>query len=1129
MDKKQLTLGSLFSGSGGFELGGILAGINPVFHSEIEPFPILVTHKRLPQVKHYGDVSKLSGAKLPPVDIITFGSPCFPEGTLVLTDEGYMPIEEVTVGMKVLTHKGRWKNVTAAGAKYGETVLLKGNHYGLECTNNHPIYSSGEKKYSPQLANGKRRNYTLLTDKKEWIAADKMKGRLWAVPCRIESLPVASPVYSGSWRQKTMPELSDSLFYFVGRWLGDGWVCNGQRSGRPAGETYGKIFLCDSLDKENELINTVRTVTERYTVCHEKSIVKVSFISQVFAEWLTDNFGKYASGKRMPGWAFGMPFSYRQSLLKGIMDSDGSPVAGKDNCYRISTISKALAESIRLLAESLGYSTTVFKTVVDKTKEIEGRIVNQHDYYTVAVTKEGKRRHLTDSLHGWYRVRSVEPTHKTKVVYNLTVEDDNSYIADGIVVHNCQDLSIAGKRAGIHEGNRSSLFFQAIRIIKEMRDATNGKYPRYCVWENVPGAFSSHGGDDFKAVLEAVIGVKEEGIEVPAPENHRWPKADVYLGDGWSVAYRVFDAQFWSVPQRRARIYLVADFAGESAGEVLFKSEGLSGYTPEGFRAWQRTAGGAEKSSGETGGRYCINTQGQSGVSVTVDHAGTLVAQDHGNHPAVLHAAGFSTEHSAKARSIGYEEEISPTLRAGVVPAAIGLYENHGMDSRFRGPLKVAQPVTATYGMGGNNQPFVVEDAECYDVRFTSEGTKNARQNCYKTNTARTIDTGGNAPDSNQGGVAVLEPKAYGICSKHSNAMMSDNPHSGFYEAATSRTLDQSGGNSVTSNQGGICVVAPAPETFDVRFTSDGMKNARGHCDPTEISRCLDTSEANPDSNHGGVAVVALEPGAASRVGGHVYADGKCGTLRANAGDNQQAVVMPETFSLQGSMIGRSEKNGPQGDGINEDVCFTLNTADRHAVAAPDPSYTISRDNHFAVSEEVSVTAVAKGPATVAVPTPDHYCTSKNSHHTVAAHEQANTLVASDWKDPPLVNDTPNDEPVYIVRRLTPVECARLQGFPDWWCADLAIQNPSDEEIAFWTEVWDTWRQVTNPKGKPKTEKQIRKWLADPYTDSAEYKLWGNGVALPCVYFVLCGIAWAVQNSENHAANCEQSDTKLLP
>lgn len=446
----------------------------------------------------------------------------------------------------------------------------------------------------------------------------------------------------------------------------------------------------------------------------------------------------------------------------------------------------------------------------------------------------------------------------------------------------CQDLSIAGKRAGIHDGDRSNLFFQAIRIIKEMRDATNGRYPRYCVWENVPGAFSSNGGNDFKAVLEAVIGVKEKGIEVPAPENHRWAKSDVYLGDGWSVAYRVFDAQYWGVPQRRARIYLVADFAGESAGEILFKSEGVSGYTPQGFRAWQGAAGGAEEGTGETGGRsdagggtLCLNTQGNSGVGITEDKALALVAQDHGNHPAVL-AAGFSTEHSAKARSIGYEEEVSPTLRAGVVPAALSV-ENHPTDGRVKiREDDTCQTLCSRAGTGGNNVPLVAEPITL-KIRSGCEG--GGKGALWQTDKSATLATNNNQ--------TLFQPeiKAFGVCSKHSNAMMSDNPHSGFYEAKTSRTLDQSGGHAISSNQGGICVVAPAPETFDVRFTSDGTKNARGHCYPTDISRCLDTSEGSPDSNHGGVAVVALEPGAASRVGGHVYSDGKSGTLRANAGD----------------------------------------------------------------------------------------------------------------------------------------------------------------------------------------------------------------------------------------------------
>lgn len=187
----------------------------------------------------------------------------------------------------------------------------------------------------------------------------------------------------------------------------------------------------------------------------------------------------------------------------------------------------------------------------------------------------------------------------------------------------CQDMSIAGKRDGL-DGSRSSLFYEAIRIVKEMRCKTNGEKPRFIVWENVPGAFSSNKGQDFKAVLEAVICVKEPAASVPAPEKKGWPDADYYVGDGWSVAYRVFDAQWWGVPQRRKRIYLVADFADQSAPEILFNSEGLSRYSAEGFRAWQRAAAGAEGCTGEAGcngagGRICLNDQGGTQMDVSED------------------------------------------------------------------------------------------------------------------------------------------------------------------------------------------------------------------------------------------------------------------------------------------------------------------------------------------------------------------------------------------------------------------------------------------------------------------------------------------------------------------------------
>ena len=557
----------------------------------------------------------------------------------------------------------------------------------------------------------------------------------------------------------------------------------------------------------------------------------------------------------------------------------------------------------------------------------------------------------------------------------------------------CTDMSVAGRRAGL-EGQQSVLFYQAIRIIKEMRCATNGRYPRYCVWENVPGAFSSNGGEDFKAVLEAVINVAEPEAQVPMPEKNRWPYADCYMGDGWSVAYRVLDAQYWGVPQRRKRIYLVADFAGRSAFDILFKSEGLSGYSAEGFRAWQRTAGSAADCAGTSG--ICLNDQGGQRMDVTDDVSATLLAEAH-HPPCVLESAGFCTEHSSKSRSIGYEEETSPTLRAGVVPAAVAL-ENHPTDCRVKiSDDGMVQTLTSRMGTGGGNVPLVMGK----------------------------------------------QTTAYGICSKDSNAMKSDNPHSGFYEADTARTLDGNGGNPAC-NQGGIAVVA---------FTQNQRNEVR------------DLGEQS--------AVVC-----------------------ANSGTKQQ------TFVLQGNMIGRSDGNGPQGDGINEDVSFTLNTVDRHAV------YAMTTGNFSQVTEDAAPTLMArdfKDPTAVCYGIGrDTFNQSKNARFSPNFDEELQpTLVA---KGPGAIQNG------YTVRRLTPTECARLQGFPDWWCDNLGIAEPMMEDIRYWYEVFETHRRITGSSAKPKSLKQIAKWLRDPHSDAAEYKMWGNGVALPCVVFVLSGIVWSARS-----------------
>ena len=707
----------------------------------------------------------------------------------------------------------------------------------------------------------------------------------------------------------------------------------------------------------------------------------------------------------------------------------------------------------------------------------------------------------------------------------------------------CQDMSIAGKRDGL-DGSRSSLFYEAIRIVKEMREKTNGEKPRFIVWENVPGAFSSNKGQDFKAVLEAVIGVKEPAAQVPAPDKRGWPNADYYVGDGWSVAYRVLDAQWWGVPQRRARIFLVADFAGQSAPEILFESEGVSGYTPQGFRSWQGAAGDSSEGSGETGGGgsdgclgnvagevspgakgIVLNDQGGTRTDVTEEVTSTLRAEAH--HPPVVldepkayhinqrdegidlngvsgalmatrnnqmqtfivekepQAAGFCTEHSAKSRSIGYEEEKAPTLRAGIVPAAVAVFENHSQDTRYTGPLDIAPTVNATYGMGGNNQPFVVEipgkpelAAVARDVIPLEHHPTDSRIGIEEGNAIQTLTsrmgTGGNNVPLIMTPAGPLTPKTLKIRSGceggGKGALIQDDksatlgtsndqtvfvpfvkgtrPHSAeeaptWKEGETANTLNTFDVGETRCNELVVEDHAAQPVAYGISsMASNGMKsdNPKVGFYEAETSKTLDISGGNPSCNQGGLCVCE-----------------------------------PVAFALQGSMIGRTEKNGPQGDGVNEDVSFTLNTVDHHAVAAPT------------MEDET-------------------YCATTGNFMTVAK-EKSPTLAARDYKDPPIVNDT--DEPYYIVRRLTPVECARLQGFPDWWCSNLGTEAPMEEDIRFWSEVWETHRKVMETSQKPKSEKQVIKWLRDPYSDSAEYKLWGNGVCLPIVFFVLSGIVWA--------------------
>lgn len=303
----------------------------------------------------------------------------------------------------------------------------------------------------------------------------------------------------------------------------------------------------------------------------------------------------------------------------------------------------------------------------------------------------------------------------------------------------CQDMSIAGKRAGIkHEENgdeettRSGLFMEAARIIREMREETNGMYPTFAVWENVPGAFSSNKGEDFRLVLQTLVQIVEPEADVPGVPKGGWAYADCWMGPEWSIAYRTFDAQYWGVPQRRRRIYLVLDLRGRRAGKVLFERKGLRGHFTEGRTPWKGTASDITRGAGvcdkpipytmkirhgcEGGGKGPLiqkdksaalatnNDQylfvpvvldDQGGQQITVRDDGispTLRAEMHG-HPPCIVSDGFKGRQGAESGGVGYEIEKSPTLVSGMTTDVVYV----AYDARGNGDGKTASTITGDH------------------------------------------------------------------------------------------------------------------------------------------------------------------------------------------------------------------------------------------------------------------------------------------------------------------------------------------------------------------------------------------------------------------------------------------------
>lgn len=541
----------------------------------------------------------------------------------------------------------------------------------------------------------------------------------------------------------------------------------------------------------------------------------------------------------------------------------------------------------------------------------------------------------------------------------------------------CQDLSVAGKRAGLKhtengddETTRSGLFMEAVRIIREMREATNGNYPKYALWENVPGAFSSNKGEDFRIVLEELIKIVEPTAIVPPVPKNGWAYADYFCGDGWSLAWRVLDAQYIRTAQRRRRIYLVLDLTAERAREILFERESLRGYSAEIGTPWKepaRDVGSCAETADRARERLILDdlvdivsagfkaNQGAKagGIGWEEEKACTLNADRPGLEPSVCVKCYES--HPMDSRIKELEDDVSPTVSvkwhkgAADTPLVCEqhLFENHSQDSRYRGPLEVCPMLPAQLGTGGNNQPFVVEKS------YSLQGN--------------TIDR-----DAKQNGGGISEDVAHTL---------------------------------------------------------------------------------NAVDRHGVVYCMATQQGGAEIM------ENLCPTITASAG--------------------MSGNNQPV-------LCMAHGQANAEILEEKSPCLNCNHEQPIVFDKEVYQSGV-----------------NATGGHYISEGGPAPTLRTTGQPPGVCVH--------YIVRRLTPTECARLQGFPDRWGNIDPKEDFTDEEYRFWLEVRNTHAAINGKAVKDYTHKQMLTWYNKLHTDSAEYKMWGNGIALPCALYVMQGIQDALE------------------
>lgn len=455
------TLGGLFSGIGGLELGleqG--AGLSTVWQVEIEPYPRSVLARHWPDAIQLEDIRDVDGAALPRIDVLCGGFPCFVAGTLILTESGYKPIQDIAVGERVLTHRGRWRPVIALMRRDDAPLwrVKAGGVPELLTTDEHPFFV---RRRGRAWDNAQRRHVRTWGEAAWTPTRDLAQGEDYAA----QVLPQPQPT-----------EHSPEFLWLVGRYLADGWRV--RRNDRPEGS--GRVVICCGPDKAEELERRLTAAGFAATKVLERTAVKFHIVQNALFAFL-EQFGQYAHGKTLPGWVLALPEREARALMDGYLSGDGSFDA-RTETWSATTVSAPLAFGMALLAQrAFGVVAGVTHSKTKASTVIEGRVVNQRDFYRVRIPP-ANRSAFTEGEYGWKLIRKVEALETKGTVFNIAVDEDESYVANGAVVHNCQPHSLAGKRQS--SADERDLWSEFARVIREAR-------PRWVVAENVRGLLSS--------------------------------------------------------------------------------------------------------------------------------------------------------------------------------------------------------------------------------------------------------------------------------------------------------------------------------------------------------------------------------------------------------------------------------------------------------------------------------------------------------------------------------------------------------------------------------------------------------------------------------------------------------------